>query len=265
MLIAIPSCNRPRIRTAKGLREGGYTGPIHVFVPPEQAEAYEKENRYKITVQPCDVRGISATRQAMIDFAGDEPLAMFDDDLYFYRRGSTTDKSLAALFDVKPMLQWIEHTLMSFAHCSISTREQSHQNSRLIERDGFDLECIRPYRIYGVRTDILREIGFRYNEFPEFTMDDFHLTLSLIEHGYPNVVSHQWAHNQRKSNFAGGASTYRTMETQKRSALLLKELHPKFVDVLEKETIDSWGGTKDNPVVRTDVKIYWKKALGAFA
>ena len=94
-------------------------------------------------------------------------------------------------------------------------------------------------------------------------MDDFHMTLNLMELGYVNLVSSEYAHNQKGSNTIGGASTYRSLETLKQCTIALQKAHPEFVTLVQKKTVSSWGATKENPITRTDVRIQWKKSLGS--
>lgn len=264
MIVAIPSRSRAHdVRTLRELRVGGYSGEVHLFVPRSQIKDYF---HCDARLHGLDVDGISATRQAMINFAIEEgqTLAMFDDDLYFFDRPSLEKHDLVKTSGTTPIVKWLEDTLTEYAHCSVSTREQNFQQTKkLLKHSSFYLENERPYRIYAVDPRILREIDFRFDTPDWFTMDDFHLTLSLIRAGYPNVVSFAHAHNQTSSNAKGGASDYRDLTSHERSARLLYEMHPEFVSLVERTTIDSWGGSYQNPVTRLDVRIQWKKALAA--
>jgi hypothetical protein len=111
-------------------------------------------------------------------------------------------------------------------------------------------------RFHFYRASVLKEINFHFDDV--VTKQDFHMTLSLLEHGYPNVVNFGWMQGQPGSNTDGGCSWYRTPEVMAAGAIRLKELHPDFVRIVEKETLHSWGGGK-----RLDVNVSWKKALGS--
>jgi hypothetical protein len=82
------------------------------------------------------------------------------------------------------------------------------------------------------------------------------MTLSLLELGYPNLISFKYMHDQPTSGSKGGCERYRTKEMLDQEARKLQDLHPGFVSIVEKSTKHAWGGGK-----RTDVICYWKKAF----
>jgi hypothetical protein len=86
-------------------------------------------------------------------------------------------------------------------------------------------------------------------------MDDFNMTLQLLTKGYTNVISLVYRASPAPSNARGGASTWRTLETQNASAHKMKELFPDFVTVREKDT---WQGMAGQMF---DITAKWKKAL----
>jgi hypothetical protein len=87
-------------------------------------------------------------------------------------------------------------------------------------------------------------------------MEDFHVSLSLLTKGLPNMSINWMVQNQNGSNLAGGCSSYRTPERHAESALALKRRFPDFVNVVTKKTKTAWGGQE-----RIDVIIQWKKAI----
>jgi len=281
MHIYIPSMNRwNEPFTIDALIGAGIQNfwPITIVVPDGQQGEYEK-----FTMQSgkgIDVYGlpvtfhIAETRQWIIDSSSHDFILMMDDDLTFFVRPELDEVTLvqSAPEDIKNMLVWIENALQEYAHVSISTREQNFQNSKYLEDkalidtpspNDWVLECRRPYRIYGFDRQIILGEELKFGTSAEInTMDDFHITLSLIELGYLNAVNFKWAHNQRGSNTKGGASCYRDLNVLQKSAEALQAAHPSVVKLVDKETISSWGGTSTNPTHRTDVRIQWQKALG---
>ena len=112
-------------------------------------------------------------------------------------------------------------------------------------------------RVLGYNKKYLEREQITFGRIP--VMEDFDITLQLLRRGYPNMILNHWVHNQGGSDTTGGCSTFRTPELQEKAANMLKEFHPNFVKVVEKETKTSWGGKK-----RTDVTVYWKKAYKSY-
>jgi hypothetical protein len=271
MKIIIPTMQRVGIQfTAKNLIDAGITNLYKCFmiVPIEEGSLYNEAYGRHFKIISTKLHGINNIRQYAIENCNteDNKILMMDDDLRFFVRPYIEDVSLfqASSEDIKNMILWLDKQLDNYAHVSISARTQNFQLTSRMERAGsFELITVRPYRIYGFRKDIILgekldfHAGLKIN-----TMDDFHMTLNLLELGYTNIVSCKWSHDQCNSNSKGGASTYRDLELLRICALNLKEKHPNVVKVVNKTTRNSWGGTNENPVTRTDVIIQWQKALG---
>lgn len=271
MKIVIPTMQRSEIQfTVNQLKMGGIPNKYkcYLVVPKEEFSEYHKYFGDNFNIVPITEKGINNVRQYIMEHCKtkDDKLLMIDDDLRFFTRPSFYDVALfqSSGEEILMMIQWLEKQLDNYAHCSISARTQNFQLTNRIKRaESFELKTVRPYRIYGYRQDIVLgekldfHAGLQIN-----TMDDFHMTLNLLELGYPNIVSCRWAHDQCTSNSRGGASTYRDLELLKICALNLKEKHPQVVKTRLVTTKSSWGGTPENPVTRTDVTIQWQKALG---
>lgn len=90
---------------------------------------------------------------------------------------------------------------------------------------------------------------------PEY-MQDFTMTLDLLTQGHPNIILNRWVQDQKASNTPGGVSGDRDLTKLSEAAHTLKARHPKFVSLVQRETVQSWGGA-----VRTDVRIQWKQAI----
>lgn len=260
-MIFIPSRSRPRVTTLRELRRHGYTGPVTVVVPESQKSSYSVDAEL---VGLPDSYHIAETRQAIVDMSRSNYVIMMDDDLRFFERVSIDDHSLQNKnVDANAIVAWLFDKLGEYAHASISTREQNFQQTRkLLKHRSLELELERPYRVYALRRDVLRDLNLGFGDAGN-TMDDFEVTLSLIEHGYKNIVNFMYCHNQDISNAPGGASDYRDLAVLEESAKALYKRHPEYVKLVQKTTIDSWGGSAEKPVTRTDVIIQWKKALGA--
>ena len=170
---------------------------------------------------------------------------MMDDDLRFFYRPNINDVSLfkSTNEQIFEMIQWIKDQLENYAHVSISARTQNfHLTNKMKQVKGYELKTVRPYRIYGFRKDIISGEKLDFHAGLDINIqDDFHMTLNLLELGYPNIVSCKWAHEQCNSNSRGGASTYRDLKLLKTYALNLKEKHPQVVKIVQKTTKSSWG------------------------
>ena len=268
MKIIVPSTQRAdRQHTIQQLRMGGISLRYKCFLAVPLNECSDYQVLSEFGCLPLDCTGINNVRQWIIEHCNDDKVLMIDDDLSFFRRTSIEDFELhqATGEQILEIMQWIDNKLDDYAHVSISARTQNFQTtSRILRHNSLELEVVRPWRIYGFRKDIILgeqldfHAGLKIN-----TMDDFHMTLQLLELGYPNLVWFQYAHEQRGSNNAGGASTYRDLELLKTCAENLKAKHPPgIVETVLRETISSWGASKEEPVYRTDVRVQWMKALG---
>jgi hypothetical protein len=218
-------------------------------------------------IEVLPVKGrIADVRDYVINFSESrsyKKVLMLDDDLLFYRRKSPTDWHLRYLEagENQLMVDRVSELLNEYAAVGISAREGNNyceenlaETTRMMRAIAFDVSIIKG-----------EQLSFKMPDIPVTVMDDFYMTLQLITLGYPNAVMFDWAQGQPGSDTPGGASTYRDLEMQKQNALKLQELFPKFVKAEEKLTTSSWGATPGNPITRTDVRIYWKKALGSRA
>lgn len=220
----------------------------YLVVQKAEAKAYRAAwPDARTIVLPAKITTLSPTRQWLMD-NGDGQFVLMDDDLrFFVRRADDPSKFQPATGkDIKAMFKLIEKSLKKFAHVGLCAREGGN---RMTE----DAQCTRMMRVLAYDRDRVRATGARFDRLP--TKQDFDMTLQLLRAGLPNLVLHQYCHDQGGSQAAGGCSTYRTEEMMVASANGLAALHPDFVTVVQKETKQAWGGG-----VRTDVRIAWKKA-----
>ena len=136
-------------------------------------------------------------------------------------------------------------------HAGLSARQGNHLTFPMKEK-----EIARQNNVHAFQRDILLKDNIRFDILP--LMEDFHVTLSLLELGYPNLVLQNFCWGQIASNNPGGCSLYRNMQMQKDAATKLHELHPKFVKIITKKNKTGWKDMDE----RTDVRIQWKKAFG---
>lgn len=201
-----------------------------------------------VQIVPEHIKTIAAKRAWIIEGTTEEKIVMMDDDLRFAVRVREGDKVRLRPADGEQIayhLHELEQKLNAFVHAGFSARQG---NNRL--PDGWKSPHRMMY-VLGYRPGILRE----YCELGRIeTREDFDYTLQLLRRGFSNVVTADICVDQ-KYNAKGGCSEDRTMEASNADAEKLRELHPGFVKVVEKDYKSS--------VPRKEVLVQWKKALEA--
>jgi hypothetical protein len=183
---------------------------------------------------------------------------MLDDDLdFFVRRNPDAYNLKQAAPEEKIVLFERLHSYVDsgkYVHAGLSPRQMNNQHFPATEK-----EVTRINAVHCLNAEYIRTLPFKYDDV-DF-MEDYHMTLSLLEMGLPNVQITDAAWDQtRGSNATGGFSLSRTTARQKASAEKLAAAHPDFVKVVEKTPKTGWGSEMKT---RTDVRIQWKKAYGS--
>jgi len=132
-----------------------------------------------------------------------------------------------------------------WVHVAVSGREGANRNIAEFS------ENTRAMRVHGYNRKVMNDEGIRFDRLPE--LEDFDVTLQLLEKGYPNRVLNSWVHNQAGSNTEGGCSSYRTIESHNENVEKFAAAHPQYVTVVQKQNKGEWG-------TRKDVRIQWKQA-----
>lgn len=210
-----------------------------------------------LLVAPKSVKNIGDVRTFIYEYhrkayPADPYFCMLDDDLrFFMRREDDNEKFIAATDQQKiDIFRDIESKLKEgYAQVSMLAREGAN---RITDRY---LINYRPLRVYAYDARMIDAHGVQFDQCG--TMDDFDVTLQLLEAGEENCVLAYCIHNQPGSNTPGGAACYRTLESHAESARTLKKRHPEFVTLVQKSTVSpgAWGAQE-----RTDVRIAWKQA-----
>jgi hypothetical protein len=220
---------------------------------------------FGIDVIPCgEPENLSQTRQWIAEYAasrGEKIFLMSDDDLRLFTRKSPEvinlrepepDEVNNLIFDLIPRL------LEDYAQVAISSRQGNNYTGGTKPYAGPSpllRECRRATGIFAVRTDDYLSIDA--NRLSE--MADFDTTLQLLRKGLKNAVIFYWAWFQ-KTQTPGGCAVYRTPATHEHVARQLKDHHPEYVSLIEKEyrkRQNVFGREFDN---RTEVRIRWQKA-----
>lgn len=204
-------------------------------------------------------KGLSKQRQWVFDeLATENYICFLDDDLNFYRR---KDKKLkkCSKRDFSDLLTIWENWLIDNKQIGI-VGVSARGGNNFVE-DSYD-ECCRLMSAYMFKKNILLKNNIRFDRVK--LRQDFDVVLSLLENGYKNRVSYDFAHEQAfGSGTEGGCSEYRTPELMESEAILLRKLHPAVISIVQKETKSGWDNmkTSENGMrIRTDVKVQWKKA-----
>jgi hypothetical protein len=223
--------------------------PVVYVVPESEAERYLVNWSGSTILTVPDAYRLSDIRQHLVDTHYDNPHhCCFDDDLVFLRRKAPTDvhqRSDMRVQDAIECFQRIEFWLKEgYAHGALSQRSGNNHEPTAVKVIGRATDT----HFYNAR--VIRDEGIKINEV--VLRQDFHLTLSLLERGYPNVIDHEFISGQ-SDNGPGGCSVYRTKEMLEEQAHLLASLHPEFVKVVTKVRKGGFGES-------VDVRIQWVAA-----
>lgn len=249
MNIYIPSRGRWKNQTTIEALPPELHSRTTLVVPRDEQGNYRSHVPSEVTVKaPPILPGIGPCRHWCCQ---QEPakVLMLDDDLVFATRrfDDPTKFKDATHQEIIKLVDSVFYWLNTHAHVGVSTREGGNRDTK---DWAFNTRLLR---MLAYRTDVLRKENIRFDDIP--VMEDFHVTLSLLTKGYPNVKLNHMVHNQNGSGLEGGCSTYRDKDMQARAAHSLHTAFPDFVKVVQKETKGAWGGG-----TRTDVRIQWKKA-----
>ena len=181
-------------------------------------------------------------------------VAMFDDDLQFFRRKDDSAYNLRKL-DPGECVDLID--------CVVGLADE-HGHSGIAMRGG--INNLYPLHVkYATRSVTSLIVGVRqyFDAKADFSriplMADFDNTLTMLRAGFTNAVLCDYGCDQGSSNAPGGCSNYRTPELMTKAAHMLHDFHPDFVKVVEKSTKTGWEGMK----TRTDVRMQWRKAFAS--
>jgi hypothetical protein len=254
--IYIPSAGRASRQITLSTIPKKWLPHTTLVVPEGQGPGYMQHT--DIDVVECPASSIGGTRQWIIDTTDDDYILMMDDDLYFYHRAEPFKVGLVGNTkkDNTLMIETLFGTLASGKYIHVGVAPRTEASFYLC---GHKI-CTRINNVHGYDVKQMRKlgkkIGARFDKLK--LMEDFHVTLTLLENGFPNKVLLDYVWNQPGSNTDGGCSTYRTPEAQAKAARKLAALHPDYVKVVEKKVVGktSWEGMK----TRTDVRIQWHKA-----
>lgn len=180
-----------------------------------------------------------------------------DDDLRFLRRRTPTDPAQlkGTLQDSIDMFKRIEKylTVDGYHHGAISTRPGNNnvETETKLNTRALDLH------FYNAET-IFKE-GLKFTDV--LLKQDLHMTMSMLELGYQNIVDYYYIAGQTNNgNNPGGCNLWRTLDMLNEASYTLQKLHPKFIKTRVKKSLSTYGG-----VDRIEVTCYWKKCFNTRA
>ena len=246
MEIYIPTYDRVEKQTTLEYMPQVWRDRTTLVCYKEEAPLHVERGR-RVWVMPEEYgRGIGNKRRFIHENATDEMVIMFDDDLRFNARRNDDPTKFR---DMEPQ-DWDDMFLdmrmvfnAGYIHGAIAVRGGAHMRP---EPYLYNNRALRAHFIH-------RDAPATYK--PEY-MQDFTMTLDLLTQGHPNIILNRWVQDQKASNTPGGVSGDRDLTKLSEAAHTLKARHPKFVSLVQRETVQSWGGA-----VRTDVRIQWKQAI----
>jgi hypothetical protein len=206
-----------------------------------------------IIVLPDKIRSLSPTRQWLIQNSKERFLCMMDDDITNFsvktkegRLVKATDRQIVSMFNK------LENTLEKYVHCGIPYRQLNRVPYGQLYSD-----CTRMMSLLCYDIETVNKLKCRFDRV--ILKQDFDMTLQLLKKGCPNRLLMRYGINVSSPQInKGGVTEYRTEKANTEAAYKLKNLHPEFVHIVQKETKSSYGGGS-----RTDVKIDWKKAFNS--
>lgn len=214
---------------------------------PEEAAAL---GQYGVEVLAAPVKGISATRQWILDQHEGDRLLMFDDDLKFARRRQDDPTKFSRLEPgdelIGTMLDVLWELMDDYPVVGLASRGGANRETAYLRLNQ------RLWDVMGFRMDVLRREGFRYRQ---DLMEDFDLHLQFLTRGYPSAMLNAFTKDDFGSNAPGGCSTYRDATMQHAASLDLVLDWPDFVSL--RETKNDWGNGME---ARMDVRVQWGKA-----
>lgn len=222
-----------------------------------------KQHSVNAIVLPCDVKGIAAKRDWIMQHArsnGFKRIVMIDDDVVIQRRrNEKLPSGVNRIDNASPdeMIQafkWLDDRLQKYAHASFAPRFLENGSAAM------EVKGKRAMYLLGYNVDIFFQVkaGFGKGLPPMAVMEDLNVTLQLLKAGYPNVLSLEWRVSHSASNAPGGCSTWRTVEIHNASAISLSQIHKPFVKLRRADTL--WKGQTEH---RLEVTVQWRKAMEA--
>lgn len=227
-----------------------------LICPPNENQRHRSAGR---NVLDCPVTSpVWAVWQWVVDNAPGDVAFILDDDLrYILVRKSLDDWHLrtASIVEIEGLFDRLEgHLRRGCVHVGVSYR--GGNNHYTLEEIPHVL-CTRQFHVFGYLLPLVRQLGVY---FQGGLMSDFDVCMGLIQSGYANLLTTDFACDQATggTNAKGGFSSHRSPEKMKRAALDLQQKYGKqFVRLSQRSS--NWGAIQE----RTDVVLGCKKLWGS--
>lgn len=239
------------------------TMPLNIqFVVPE-CECREFQELYPTApniVVPSHFKLGSVMEHIIKEWPGRYKLFIDDDLCLMRRRDPTSTKqtgSKGTRYDVQDLFDRVRYWFkQGYTHGGISLRQTNQ-----FVKDNWYKENTRCSGMLFYDTAVL--IGENICADAVQDRSDFHITLSLLELGYANIVDYEFMGGQVGNNAVGGCTSYRTFDFMLSEALKLSRLHD-HVDLVYKKL--KTRAANPNPEQGVpDVRVGWKIATGTRA
>lgn len=222
MLFAIPSKGRAgRVKSQRVLPSAT------VYVPQSEVDDYVRAGTHNVVGVPDSLRGVTPTRNYILEHANDRRVVMVDDDV----KSQGFRKLLHAGSKPRPLseAEWIREATMLF-----DLTEEFGFRLWGVGTDGA-MRSIHPWKpfltrgyVTGSFMGIVNDGRTRFDE--RFVhKEDYELCLRCVkEDGGVLAARHVWWANEHWTN-EGGTTAYRTQLEELRCIKLLTELYPGMV------------------------------------
>jgi glycosyltransferase involved in cell wall biosynthesis len=259
MTIYIPTYKRlAKQKTIKWLSKFDLERTNLIVLPKEEKAAVRLYGKTLGGVLVCKNPGVAAARQFALEKSPTDKVIFFDDDLQFCQRVkdwcfNSNNRALRPIQeDVDVGVDWLYAYLSPKmpVTCLGPRGGNNHIENRWHIRNG------RIMRSFGVYRPILDKHNIRFDEF--YYWEDFHVAVSLLELGYPNIVNVDCI-TGGDTNSAGGV--YRNVSQMWDYANLFVQRHPT-ARIREKFMQDGDNITGADKIKVPDLTVYWKKSFG---
>lgn len=231
---------------------------ILIAVPELQVQAYEEAypDIEILCIPATEPSFIAPHRQWVMECLSTqyEYVWLMDDDLTYLIRDKELKLKKCKKKQIKDMMLLMRKKLNTYAFAAISPRLGNNR-----QEEDF-VEVGRMMDSYAFNMKTYMEEGINFAPYPDIIGEDFHVTLTYLNKGFPNCIIFCYSQSDAGRNADGGCSDYRTNDIQKKAAFWLADNHPEVT--VKTKTSNNWkglGGTKKDGT-RVDMTVQWKKA-----
>lgn len=225
-----------------------------------RAEALASENTTADVIDIGITNGIADVRSKLVSIFGsdNDKLMIIDDSCTFKKRDENMKLVNMTSQDYLDMFSAVETALDEYPMVGISDQGGNNRVTENIKEIG------RAYSCYGINAKFLLDRGINFDGMykvdPEIKLyEDFYLILKLLTSGYKNAIIYSYAFSHPHGK-AGGNSTIRTNDLQKKCLLALQREFPGLVVLVKKEDPSWKAGLDDMDDFRWEAKISWQEA-----